>query len=62
MKIMGHETATRIDRPDSVTDPFDKLDDEMITGAESFGLFVCILLGVFFGAMVGHGYYLWLLQ
>ena len=54
----GHARVTRTERPVSVNDPF----EEKLTPWQSFVLFVCIALGVFFGAMVGHGYYIWLLK
>jgi len=62
MKNLGHERTTRTDRPDSVTEPLDALDGENLTWKDVLILAVCIAVGLFFGATVAHGYYLWLLK
>jgi hypothetical protein len=73
MRNYGHARTPRIERPDSVTDPFERdfpcevpfrrLDDsEKMTRGQQVILGVCILLSAFFGLMVAHGYYIWFLK
>ena len=62
---LHHERATRIDRPDSATDPHPlvALDDDLrLTTWERIVLFGGIGIAGTFGVMVGHFYYVWFLK
>jgi hypothetical protein len=54
----GHGPAVAVDRPDSVTDPF----EEKLTPFQRFILGLAIVAGGVLGVTMAHGYYIWLLK